>query len=37
MLGWHYAIDGYVSLFLTVLLWKAVGKILIIAANGRKG
>jgi hypothetical protein len=27
ILGWHYAIDGYVSILLTILLWKAVGKI----------
>ena len=24
-LGWHYAIDGYVSIFLTWLIWKSMG------------
>ena len=24
-LGWHYAIDGYVSIFLTWLIWKLMG------------
>lgn len=24
-LGWHYAIDGYVSVLLTLLIWKLVG------------
>ncbi len=24
-LGWHYAIDGYTSLILTVIIWKCVG------------
>ncbi|ABA89002.1 hydrolase, PAP2-like superfamily [Syntrophotalea carbinolica DSM 2380] len=24
-LGWHYAIDGYVSTLLTILIWNAVG------------
>ncbi|WP_423839797.1 phosphatase PAP2 family protein [Vibrio mytili] len=24
-LGWHYAIDGYVSIFLTIALWKLIG------------
>nr|WP_319554858.1 phosphatase PAP2 family protein [uncultured Vibrio sp.] len=28
-LGWHYAIDGYVSIIFTILLWKIVGNILI--------
>ncbi len=27
-LGWHYAIDGYVSIGLTILIWKVTGKIL---------
>lgn len=27
-LGWHYAIDGYTSAILTVILWKLVGFIL---------
>ncbi|OEU48329.1 MAG: hypothetical protein BA871_16905 [Desulfuromonadales bacterium C00003096] len=26
-LGWHYAIDGYVSILMTVLIWKGVEKI----------
>ncbi|WP_164517296.1 phosphatase PAP2 family protein [Tabrizicola piscis] len=25
LLGWHYAVDGYVGAFLAVLVWKAVG------------
>lgn len=25
ILGWHYAVDGYVSIFLTILIWKMVG------------
>jgi hypothetical protein len=25
-LAWHYAVDGYVSIILTVLLWKLVGR-----------
>lgn len=29
VLGWHYAVDGYVSSILVVLLWKVTGKILI--------
>ncbi len=24
-LGWHYAIDGYLSIVLTILIWKTVG------------
>jgi len=24
-LGWHYAVDGYLSIVLTVLLWRVVG------------
>jgi membrane-associated phospholipid phosphatase len=24
-LGWHYAIDGYASIILTILIWKVVG------------
>lgn len=28
-LGWHYAIDGYISIIFTILLWKIVGNILI--------
>jgi len=27
-LGWHYAIDGYLSAVLTVILWFAVGRLL---------
>ena len=26
ILGWHYAVDGYVSILLTILIWKVVGK-----------
>jgi hypothetical protein len=26
ILGWHYAVDGYLSIILTLLLWKTVGK-----------
>ena len=25
-LGWHYAVDGYVSILLTILIWKVVDK-----------
>lgn len=25
-LGWHYAVDGYLAIFMTSLLWLAVGK-----------
>ena len=32
ILGWHYAIDGYVSIILTILLWKLVGKIPFVAS-----
>src|SRR5690606_16080164 len=24
-LGWHYAVDGYVSIVAVILLWRAVG------------
>ena len=24
-LAWHYAIDGYVSIILTIIIWKLVG------------
>ena len=24
-LGWHYAVDGYVSILMTIFIWKAVG------------
>lgn len=24
-LGWHYAIDGYVSILAVIVIWKAVG------------
>lgn len=27
-LGWHYAIDGYVSIVLTAIIWKSVGLLL---------
>ncbi|RCR61512.1 hypothetical protein DTW68_18155 [Vibrio harveyi] len=27
-LAWHYAIDGYVSIIITILLWKLVGRYL---------
>ena len=27
-LGWHYAVDGYVGVILTILLWKLVGWLL---------
>lgn len=33
ILGWHYAIDGYVSIILTILLWKLVGKIPFVASR----
>ena len=26
-LGWHYAIDGYASIVVTLLLWKTVGRL----------
>jgi len=26
ILGWHYAVDGYVSILLTILIWKLVNK-----------
>lgn len=28
ILGWHYAVDGYVSISLTILIWKLVNKYL---------
>lgn len=28
-LGWHYAVDGYLSIILTVTLWKLVGYIVV--------
>jgi hypothetical protein len=28
ILGWHYAVDGYVSILLTILVWKLVNKYL---------
>lgn len=28
ILGWHYAVDGYASIVLTILLWKLVNKYL---------
>ena len=28
ILGWHYAVDGYVSILLTILIWKLVNKYL---------
>jgi len=28
VLGWHYAVDGYVSIIITIILWKAVGLII---------
>ena len=28
ILGWHYAVDGYVSILLTILIWKVVNKYL---------
>ncbi len=28
-LGWHYAIDGYTSIVLTIILWKSIGYIII--------
>ena len=33
-LGWHYAIDGYASIFAVMLIWHLVGKAL---GNGRIG
>lgn len=27
-LGWHYAVDGYVSIVLTLVMWRAVGAVL---------
>jgi hypothetical protein len=33
MLGWHYAIDGYLGIILTILIWMAVGKSLSIATE----
>jgi hypothetical protein len=34
ILGWHYAVDGYVSILLTILLWKLVNKYLPLKETG---
>lgn len=31
ILGWHYAIDGYIVILLTILVWNLVGKIPLIS------
>ncbi len=34
-LGWHYAIDGYFSILVTVLIWKITGKLLPLSGEKR--
>jgi hypothetical protein len=35
-LGWHYAVDGYLSIILTILIWRAVGHVLDIHERRRE-
>jgi glycerophosphoryl diester phosphodiesterase len=36
-LGWHYAVDGYLSAILTILIWKAAGWLLAAYRNRIEG
>lgn len=36
-LGWHYALDGYISVIMVTLLWKISGKIVILLDVNKKG
>ncbi len=35
-LGWHYAIDGYLSALMTIMIWKGTGKLLPLMVENRE-